>query len=88
MPDNSPPRYLCHEPADALDYETGLDWPAYAIDDGRARLRSVVTSRRNGTVEMVDEGLRAGDALLPRACEVVELHSCTRQSQALGDVLG
>ncbi|MBM3346362.1 MAG: HlyD family efflux transporter periplasmic adaptor subunit, partial [Betaproteobacteria bacterium] len=45
-------------------FRTGGDWAAYVLEDGRARLRTVKASRRNGSVAMVEEGLRAGDTVL------------------------
>ncbi len=45
-------------------FRTGPDWSAWVVEDGRARLRTVATSRRNGTVAMVDGGLREGETVV------------------------
>jgi HlyD family secretion protein len=45
-------------------FRSGPHWSAWAVEGDRARLRGVTTTRRNGSMAMVDEGLKAGDTVL------------------------
>ncbi len=52
-----------HAPAGAL-FQKGGEWHAFAIDGGRARLRTVKTGRSNGVETEILEGLGEGDRLV------------------------
>jgi HlyD family secretion protein len=50
-------------PVGAL-FRDGEDWAVFAMEDGRAVKRAIRSSRRNGVEALVEEGLKAGDAVV------------------------